>query len=218
MGSIQIITTTKWQYHANVHKLLKIMEDEIDVRYWLLTDWVGNKYPNGYSQDDLSIFIKGNNVFSVFDEDFQLIWGVLSGSKTEYRIDDIMPIAESNNDLWKPFYKMQNRKSDIEIVVWDSSYTLVTTENNAITEKIMNTIGRESVYITDCLQPNRQYYKGLTVNEMLVQSGFEDDFENCLKKQDYKKMEYILYALGLSKNDVDANIDNARKNFPFRNC
>lgn len=129
MKSIQLITTSKWQVHTDIFSILNILKSEVIGRYWLLSDWQGNNFPDGYSESYETIIVKGSELLSIIDKDFQLFWGVLSGSKQAFNLDDGLPYAETNKEIWEPYYKIQNKTSDIEIVAWDNSYTLITSED-----------------------------------------------------------------------------------------
>jgi hypothetical protein len=152
MNSIQLKASANWPYHTMLRKLLLIIENYVKERYWFLSDWEGNFYPTGIHKAGKEIVITGNKLLEIIDSDFQLIWGVLSGSKNNYNNVLQPPTAESNDDLWKPGYKIQNAQSDIEIVAWDSSYTLISSSDKNVLNKFYSFFGKETANFTDCIK------------------------------------------------------------------
>ena len=69
--------------------------------------------------------------------DVQIIWGVFSGIRNnlEVKLDQIeLPFAEGNNKIWKNG-NLQIENSIIEIIAWDSSYTIVKFTDKELSEK-----------------------------------------------------------------------------------
>ena len=207
MKSIQLITTSKWQIHTDIFSILNILESEVMSRYWLLSDWQGNHFPKGYTESYETITVKGSELLSNIDKDFQLLWGVLSGSKQLFNPDDEIPYAETNKEIWEPYYTIQNKASDIEIIAWDSSYTLITSENEMVLQRLVEYYGENAAHYTDCLKKTNEYYRGQTVNEMLSQSGLDSLFYKYYENNEDKKAGEILYSLGLDKTNVDGIIN-----------
>lgn len=107
---------------------------------WLITDVEGN-YTNqiedtcnkqGYcwlTGDELTELVKA--------QDFQWIWGILSGIPKEYTLEDVLkhqplPISDGYSGFWHNPISLQHPLAEVEIVPWDSSYTLLISKNEKI--------------------------------------------------------------------------------------
>lgn len=105
----------------------------IQVKYnWLITDCVC--YPCT-SEIDARLsgeycWLSGEELTAIADkEDFQWIWGVLSGFETDISLEHILkhplPYADGNEGFWQNPLTMQHPLASVEIVPWDSSLTLM---------------------------------------------------------------------------------------------
>lgn len=112
---------------------------------WLITDY--ECYPQNEEYKILFsepyIFIDGIKLSEiVFHENFQWIWGVLSGFKKSISINDILkyplPVADGNENIWKNPINIQNPLADIEIIAWDSRATVLFSRNDWVVEKFKN--------------------------------------------------------------------------------
>lgn len=72
----------------------------------------------------------------VKSEDFQLIWGVLSGFKKGASLEEVMkynlPYAEGNGELWENPVSIQHPLAEVEIISWDGDKTLIISRNEKI--------------------------------------------------------------------------------------
>lgn len=77
--------------------------------------------------------------YLVNKEDFQWIWGTFSAFDPSTSNEDILKHKLPENDMYPGFWKnpltMQHPLSKIEIVAFDSSYTLIFTKDFALPEK-----------------------------------------------------------------------------------
>jgi hypothetical protein len=208
MNSIQILTTSDYRYHTDIFRILKSIEPEVKLRNWLLTDWESNYRPKAFPEPYETFLMDGTQILNLIDKNFQLIWGVLSGSKTEFVLEDGIPYSESNEDIWKSNYKIQNVDADIEILAWDSGYTLITSTDANLLSKIYNEFPPNTAFYSDCMRSKSSYYKGQSVNEMLWQSGFTKEFERAILNKNIQEALQILSSLGLSRENIDRIIKN----------
>ncbi len=86
------------------------------------------------------IWLSGDELLQILrEENFQWIWGVLSGFDKSIQLEDILkePLPDAENeDVWKNPLTIQHSLATIEIMAWDSSYSLFISKNDAIIEKI----------------------------------------------------------------------------------
>jgi len=74
----------------------------------------------------------------IAEADMQVIWGVLLGIPKDEDIDvdlDRLPYADGNGLVWKNG-NMQHPKAIIEVVCFDSSYTIVKFKVGALSDKL----------------------------------------------------------------------------------
>ncbi len=116
---------------------------------WLLTDlelnWMPDVFFSYCEQCDIRADIEDrNNRYFISGEkltrltmeyEIQFIWGVLTGLKKELHIDlnnlIYCPDVE-NPDLWKPGVNVQYPGAELQIVCWDSTSTLLISQNSSI--------------------------------------------------------------------------------------
>lgn len=110
---------------------------------WLITDLECNHYPDNCLLDN-TVWLSGEDLTAlVRTHDIQFIWAVLSGfpkhlDRSELDMS-IVPYANSNPAIWYANAKPQHPQADIEIICWDSTSTLVISENTRIIEHYKQT-------------------------------------------------------------------------------
>lgn len=99
---------------------------------WLITDCTCSPRSSDIgtllSQD--FCWLSGDELTSIIrKEDFQWIWGVLSGFEPDISLEDVLkyplPYADGYEGFWKNPLTMQHPLASVEIVPWDSSLTLI---------------------------------------------------------------------------------------------
>lgn len=120
------------EYYTNLRKVFKAFNN-IHLEYnWLITECCA--YPENEDIEELLsreyCFISGEELDTIIKkEDFQLIWGVLSGFNKKFTLEEIMkytlPYAEDNKDIWENPVCIQHPLSEIEIISWDSDKTVL---------------------------------------------------------------------------------------------
>lgn len=105
----------------------------------LLTDIVA--YPETKEYQDLFskqyCWLSGEELTNIIEEeDFQWIWGVLSGFDKSIDIKEILnhslPYADGYEGFWKDLLSLQHPLASIEIVAWDSSLSLIISRDRQI--------------------------------------------------------------------------------------
>nr|MCR4943197.1 DUF2691 family protein [Clostridium sp.] len=106
---------------------------------WLLTEV--ECYPADEDLDEY--FFYGNYFFMTGEEltkmieedDFQWIWGIFSGFKKDKSLDEILKYELPNFEDTGCFHNpvtIQHPLADIEISVWDSSYTVIVSKDEKV--------------------------------------------------------------------------------------
>jgi hypothetical protein len=126
-------------YYTNMRKIFDAIKNEQKNYNWLITDCVcypqTKKYESMLSKEYCEITGEALTEM-VQEEEFQWIWGVLSGFKKEIDIKDILeyrvPFADGYRGFWQREVSMQHPLADIEIVAWDSSRVLLISKEEHI--------------------------------------------------------------------------------------
>ena len=135
-----IRNTSKLKYHTNLNVLLEPIKDDITDLKWLISDLDINtsemkKLPINNEKD--GFLISSEEMKTICETDTQIVWGAFSGidKNTELKTDKIeFPYAEGNAEIWKNG-NLQVENSKIEIIAWDSSYTIVKFINEKLSDK-----------------------------------------------------------------------------------
>lgn len=86
-------------------------------------------------------WMTGEEIVDMFrQEDFQWVWGVMSGFDKSIALEDILksklPYAEGYMGFWEKPLSIQHTLADIEIVAWDSRCSLFICKSAPLIEKI----------------------------------------------------------------------------------
>lgn len=130
------------RFYTYMHKILEAMGNE-QVNYnWLITDCecypADKEFRELFSQE--YIWITGEKLTEVIDrEDFQFIWAVLSGFPRENSLGEVLkydlPFADGYKGFWVDNVGIQHPVADIEIVAFDSSFTLFISKNDDLVDR-----------------------------------------------------------------------------------
>jgi hypothetical protein len=128
------------KYHTNLHELLKPIEQDIQGLKWLVSDLEINtsemeKLPINHEKD--WFLITSQEMITICETDTQIIWGAFSGmeNEIELKIDRLkLPYVEGNTEIWKNG-NLQVENSKIEIIAWDSSYTIIKFTEKEMSDK-----------------------------------------------------------------------------------
>ena len=132
------------QYYTYLDKVFHAIKNEQMNYNWLITDCVC--YPQDKKIDTMLskeyCWLSGEELTNIVEkESFQWIWAVLSGFKKGILLEDVLkhplPYADGYSDFWKNPISIQHPLSSLEIVPWDSSLTLIFSENKTIIDNFM---------------------------------------------------------------------------------
>lgn len=109
---------------------------------WLITDC--ECYPQNLQAremlDHAYCWLTGEELTALVQaENPQWIWAVLSGFDKQISLSEViaypLPYANGYTGFWKNPSTMQHPLADIEIVAWDSVYTLLFSKDNALVKQ-----------------------------------------------------------------------------------
>lgn len=86
------------------------------------------------------IWLSGSELQNMlYIDNFQWIWGVLSGFPQNILLEDVLkyqlPYADGYTGFWNNPVTLQHPLADVEIVAWDSSCTLCISKDETIIEE-----------------------------------------------------------------------------------
>ena len=127
------------KYYTYLKKLFDSIANRQIEYNWLITDCIC--YPENPETDAMLredyCWITGEDLTElVTQEDFQWIWAVLSGFDKSVELSDVLkyalPCAEDYDGFWSKPISMQHPLAKIEIVPWDSSMTMIFSDDKGI--------------------------------------------------------------------------------------
>ena len=132
--------------YTYLNKLFCLMDNFQKDYNWLITDC--EAYPKRMGHN-IRIFQSKYNNYAWIDgeeltnivsrDDFQWIWGVLSGFDKNVMKTDILkyglPYADGYKGFWEEQIGLQHPLASVELVAWDSSCTLLISNETAIIKK-----------------------------------------------------------------------------------
>lgn len=145
--TIKIEETDQVEFHTDLSVIVNPFKEEFKNLNWLLTDlqfMILDSDKLGLverlNHHDKSITINGEELFEIIrTRKIQFIWGVLSGfvDRIPNLVDNELPYADQNTELWTNPEAFQTESTQIEIVCWDSSLTIIKFRDNTIAQNFM---------------------------------------------------------------------------------
>lgn len=136
-----IRNTERIKFHTFLDEILKPISEDLENFNWFLCDldYISDStLPINFDED---YFILNNKEFQkIVDSQIQIIWGVISAVPKNIDIEinkNDLPFVEGNDLVWKNG-NFQVKNSEIEIIAFDSSYTIVKFTNKSLSEKFIN--------------------------------------------------------------------------------
>jgi hypothetical protein len=130
------------EYYTYMGKIFNAIENE-QIKYnWLITNC--ECYPQDKNIYKLFstqyLWISGIQLTKIIlNEDFQFIWGVFSGFSPGVTLKEVLeydlPFANGYEGFWENSVGIQHPLADIEIVAFDSSYTLFISKDDSLVQK-----------------------------------------------------------------------------------
>jgi hypothetical protein len=133
--------TAKMDFHTNLKAILSPIKEEIKQLDWLITDL---EYNNMYRVENLPVdydhdyfLLPAEQFDRLVAADMQIIWAVILGIPETHAttVDpENLPYAEGNAEVWKNGY-IQHPDAIIEIICFDSSYTILKFKDQSLSDK-----------------------------------------------------------------------------------
>lgn len=147
------------RYYTYLRKIFNVI-DNVQIKYnWLITNC--ECYPSDENLNEIFsreyVWISGEQLTQIIEKnDMQFVWGVFSGFSKEISINDVLkydlPFADGNGTFSKDDVKIQHPLADIEIVAFDSTFTLFMSKD----EKLVDLFRRGFPLSEDLEDQNRR--------------------------------------------------------------
>ncbi len=136
-----ISESKKVKFHTHLNEILKPIIDDISEFNWLLSD-LEFTFMEEYDYLPINInkdysILSGSEFNIILNADIQIIWGVIIAVPQKYKISidkSNIPFSEGNDDIWFDNH-FQNENAEIEIICFDSSFTIVKFRNKELSDK-----------------------------------------------------------------------------------
>lgn len=129
--------------YTNLRKLFHAIKNVQRDYNWLITDCECCTRTDAFRERIFQYgdygWVSGNELTDMIEaEDFQWIWGVLSGFERSISLKEILTYSMPYADMYKGFWvnpvSVQHPLAEIEIVPWDSSCTLIMSRHDRIVD------------------------------------------------------------------------------------
>lgn len=130
----------KIKFHTYLNQILEPILDYVEDYNWLIADVEFHSFYEGKLPIDIDqdYFILSPSEFDVLlSADVQIWWGVVLAipKNIDIKIDKHnLPFAEGNELIWRDG-NIQHKDADIEIVAFDSGYTIVKFKDEKVSDK-----------------------------------------------------------------------------------
>ncbi|KMQ68698.1 hypothetical protein ACM39_05225 [Chryseobacterium sp. FH2] len=153
-----VIRSTKTiKFHTNLKEIIQSIWKDLTDYNWILTDLDflsnDNKIPINYDHD---IFTLNNKQFEIlYKSDIQIIWGIISAipKNTDLNLKSISTLSVEDEKVWKDKFLIP--KAFVEIVAFDSSYTIVKFKDEKLSDKFKEYFKEEAI---DLEKFNKKYF------------------------------------------------------------
>ncbi|KRB56361.1 hypothetical protein [Flavobacterium sp. Root186] len=143
--------TDKLDFHTNLKELLKPISSEIESFNWLISDFefISDKILPIHHEKDFFV-LTSEEFREILNSNTQLIWGFVSGFSKNEQIsfdENNLPFVEGNDLIWENG-NFQIENSIIEIIAFDSSYSIIKFKDKSLSDKFKN-------YFPEAIDPDK---------------------------------------------------------------
>ena len=142
-----IKNSKKIKYQTDLEGILKPIWNELLNFKWIITDVDFITDVEIHLNFEKDYFILNKNEFEkLMESDTQIIWGVFSAVNNKFAINEkqIAQISAEDLDVWKND-KFLIPESDLEIVAFDSGYTILKFKDKNLSEKFKSYFENDAI-------------------------------------------------------------------------
>jgi len=142
-----IVSKTKIRFHTHLYEILKPILQDLSSYDWILTDLdfiSDKKIPIDFHHD--YFFLNAQQFEELYQSDAQIIWGIISAipKNTELDFSLISRLSAEDENVWKA-NEFLIQEAIVEILAFDSSYTIVKFKDEKLSEKFKEYFQKEAV-------------------------------------------------------------------------
>lgn len=133
-----------YTYLRKIFELVPCLKTDYN---WLITDCEAHPKSEGravrLAQTNGNAWISGEELYGmVRHDDFQWIWGVLSGFNKAILKEEVLkyeyPYADGYGGFWNKELSIQHPLASVELVAWDGSLTLIISKEESVVGEFRN--------------------------------------------------------------------------------
>jgi hypothetical protein len=142
-----IRNSRKIRYQTDLEEILKpIWNDLLNYR-WIITDVdfiTDSQIPLNFENE--FFFLDRNEFEKIMKSDTQIIWGIISAVKNDYKTDpnNILNLSCESNEVWEENVFLIP-DSIVEIVAFDSGYTILKFKEEKLSEQFKNYFEEDAI-------------------------------------------------------------------------
>lgn len=132
-------------HHTDLGLVFRALDGRQKEFNWLITNLEVNRHPDDFPYDSghQPRWISGQQLTDIVERnDVQFIWAVLSGFVPDVALDlnnlEVEPFADGNSLLWRKDVAIQHPQAVVEIVCWDSAYTVLLSQDDDLSRRFRN--------------------------------------------------------------------------------
>lgn len=146
-----IKNSKKIKYQTNLEEILKPIWNDLLNYSWIITDvdFINNsQIPLNFEND--FFFLDRNEFEKIMKSDTQIIWGIISAVNNNTKIDaeKLLEISSEKSEVWKE-NTFLIPESILEIVAYDSTYTILKFKEEKLSKKFKNYFGEEALELKE---------------------------------------------------------------------
>ncbi|GAA0876292.1 hypothetical protein GCM10009118_27020 [Wandonia haliotis] len=137
--------TKQLEFHTDMGEIIKPIKEELKSLNWILTnqeytllDYKEKGVVEKLDHESEIIHFDGQELLEILESrQIQFIWGVFCATKKRIlKLDqDQIPYADMNSEIWTSPDKFLLPDSEIEIICFDSSYTIIKFKDKELEER-----------------------------------------------------------------------------------
>lgn len=151
-----IISKTKIRFHTYLYEILKPIWLDLSGYDWILADldFISyEKVPINFEHDYFSL--NTQQFEKLYQSEAQIIWGIISAVPKNEALDLslISRLSAEDENAWKPD-QFLIQQSFVEIIAFDSSYTIVKFKDGKLSEKFKEYFQKEAIDLEEFTKKN----------------------------------------------------------------
>jgi hypothetical protein len=140
----------KIKFHTDLEGILKPIWNDLLNYSWIITDidFISSS-PNPLNFEQDIFFMDSLEFETLLNSNTQIIWGIISAVNNDTKIEEekLLKISSESNEVWEE-NTFLIPESILEIVAFDSGYTILKFKEEKLSEKFKDYFGEEAIELS----------------------------------------------------------------------